>query len=47
MPIDALGEAIAELAARIHAATYELLVMLRDFDAELAGTTASCRAPTG
>jgi len=33
MPIDALGEAIAELAARIHAATYELLVMLRDFDA--------------
>ena len=34
MPIDALGEAIAELAARIHAATYELLVMLRDFDAQ-------------
>ena len=34
MPIDALGEAIAELAGRIHAATYELLVMLRDFDAE-------------
>jgi hypothetical protein len=28
-----LGEAIAELAARLHAATYELLVMLREFDA--------------
>ena len=34
MPVDALGEAIAELAARLHAATYELLVMLRDFDAQ-------------
>ncbi len=34
MPLDALGEAIAELAGRIHAATYELLVMLREFDAE-------------
>jgi hypothetical protein len=33
MPIDALGERIAELAARIHAATYELLVMLLEFDA--------------
>ena len=32
--LDQLGEAIAELAARIHAATYELLVMLRDFDAK-------------
>ena len=29
----ALGETIAALAARIHAATYELLVMLREFDA--------------
>lgn len=28
-----LGEAIAELAARLHAATCELLVMLREFDA--------------
>ncbi len=28
-----LGEAIADLAARLHAATYELLVMLREFDA--------------
>lgn len=34
MPVDALGEAIAELASRIHAATYELLVMLRQFDAD-------------
>ncbi|HEY6508281.1 MAG TPA: DUF222 domain-containing protein, partial [Vicinamibacterales bacterium] len=33
-PIDQLGEDIAELAARIHAATYELLVMLRQFDSE-------------
>jgi hypothetical protein len=32
MPIDALGERIADLAARIHAATYELLVMLRKYD---------------
>ena len=31
-PLDALGERIAELAAQISAATYELLVMLRDFD---------------
>jgi len=30
-----LGEAIAELAVRLHAATYELLVMLRQFDADL------------
>jgi hypothetical protein len=29
-----LGDAIAELAARLHAATYELLVMLRQFDAD-------------
>jgi hypothetical protein len=29
----ALGEAIATLAARLHAATYELLVLLREFDA--------------
>jgi hypothetical protein len=32
-PTEQLGEAIAELASRIHAATYELLVMLRQFDA--------------
>jgi len=32
MPIDALGERIAELAARIHAATYELLFMLLEYD---------------
>ena len=29
---DALGDAIAELAARIQAATYELLVLVREFD---------------
>jgi hypothetical protein len=33
---DSLGEAIAELAARLYAATYELLVLLREFD-ERAG----------
>ncbi|MEQ1907300.1 MAG: DUF222 domain-containing protein [Vicinamibacterales bacterium] len=33
---DGIGEAIAELAARLHAATYELLVLLREFD-ERAG----------
>lgn len=33
-PVEHLGEAIAELTSRIHAATYELLVMLRDFDAQ-------------
>jgi hypothetical protein len=30
---EALGETIAALAARLHAATYELLVLLREFDA--------------
>jgi hypothetical protein len=29
---DALGETIAALAARLHAATYELLVLLHEFD---------------
>ena len=33
-PVEQLGEAIADLAARLHAATYELLVMLRQFDAQ-------------
>jgi len=33
-PVEQLGEAIAGLAARMHAATYELLVMLREFDAQ-------------
>jgi hypothetical protein len=31
--LEALGERIAELAAQLSAATYELLVMLREFDA--------------
>ena len=30
--LEKLGERIAELSAQISAATYELLVMLRDFD---------------
>src|ERR1700687_4293897 len=30
--LDELGERIAKLAAQISAATYELLIMLRDFD---------------
>jgi len=40
----ALGEAIADMAARIHAATYDLLVMLREFDARAGWNTgfASC-----
>ena len=32
-PVEELGEAIAELASRLHAATYELLVLLREFNA--------------
>jgi hypothetical protein len=30
--VDGVGEAIAALAARLHSATYELLVLLREFD---------------
>ena len=30
--VDQLGDAIAELSARIQAATYELLVLIREFD---------------
>ena len=43
-PTDALGERIAALAARLHAATYELLVLLREFDARTGwnGGFASC-----
>ena len=43
-PTDALGERIAALAARLHAATYELLVLLREFDArtDWHGGFASC-----
>ncbi|HEV8395713.1 MAG TPA: DUF222 domain-containing protein [Vicinamibacterales bacterium] len=33
-PIEQLGEDIAALAMRIHAATYQLLVMLREFDSQ-------------
>ena len=42
-----LGDAIAELAARIQAATYDLLVMIRQFDARGAGAKASRPARTG
>ncbi len=38
---DDLGEAIAALAARLHAATYELLVLLREFD-ERKGWNNGC-----
>src|ERR1041384_6847989 len=33
-PVEQLGEDIAALAMRRHAATYELLVMLRQFDSQ-------------
>jgi hypothetical protein len=36
-----LGDAIATLAARLHAATYDLLVLLREFD-ECAGWNNGC-----
>ena len=36
-----LGDAIAELAARIQAATYELLVMIHQFDERSRRTTGS------
>ena len=31
-PVEQLGEAIADIAAGIHAATYQLLVLLHEFD---------------
>jgi hypothetical protein len=37
--VEALGDAIAVLAARLHAATYELLVLLRQFDAATGWNT--------
>jgi hypothetical protein len=42
--IEDLGEQIAALAARLHAATYELLVLLREFDRRTGwtGGFASC-----
>ena len=39
---DALGETIAALAARLHAATYELLVLLHEF-----GHAFACRSVGG
>jgi hypothetical protein len=38
-PVEHLGEAIADLAARIHASTYELLAMLRQFDEQMGWNT--------
>lgn len=38
-PVEHLGEAIADLASRLHAATYELLVMLRQFDEQSGWNT--------
>jgi hypothetical protein len=38
-PVEYLGEAIADLASRLHAATYELLVMLRQFDEQSGWNT--------
>jgi hypothetical protein len=37
-----LGEAIAELAARLHAATYELLVLIGPFDAAAGWGSTGC-----
>jgi hypothetical protein len=37
---DELGETIAALAARLHAATYELLMLLREFDARTGWNNA-------
>ena len=43
--VERLGNRIAELASRIHAATYELLVLIREFDAAGAWSGfASCAA---
>ncbi len=36
--IDDLDRAIVNLSARINASTYELLVMIREFDESPAGT---------
>src|SRR6186713_3425379 len=44
-PVEELGEAIAELAARLHAATYELLVLLREFDAQAGGNNGFLSCP--
>jgi len=37
--VEQLGEAIAQLAARLHAATYDLLILLREFDAQAGWNT--------
>ncbi len=40
LAIDELDRAIVNLSARINASTYELLVMIREFDESPAGTGA-------
>ncbi|MPY86751.1 MAG: DUF222 domain-containing protein [Luteitalea sp.] len=40
--IERLGDAIAELSARIQAATYELLVLIRQFDARAGWNDGGC-----
>jgi hypothetical protein len=41
---DQIGDAIADLAARLHAATYELLVLIRQFDASGGWCDAGARS---
>ena len=40
LAIDELDRAIVNLAARINASTYDLLVLIREFDESPAGTGA-------
>ena len=42
-----LGDSIAELASRIQAATYQLLVLVHQFDEREGWAKVSPRAPTG
>ena len=42
--LDALGERIAELSAHIQAATYQLLVMIREFDERSGWNDGGCRS---
>ena len=45
--LDELEEEIAELAAHMHAATYRLLVCLREFDARAGGESRARMAAVG
>ena len=42
--VEQIGDAIADLAARLHAATYELLVLIRQFDASGGWSDAGARS---